>query len=238
VSGSSLFSASVHGACLGTPFANRIGIRLFLQEVTMALLDPGMTIDPTRFVGVLAAAWIAGSVWSHATAEEAEPVLTTQIAEEGSSIAWGQAVVVLDKPIDEVLSIVVDYANYVQFMPHFTKSKVIAQRGTRARVYMEVSVAKGAITLWGQLNIAERPEASNEHIVEASLLDGNIDAFNAQWKLTPVDGGARTLVVFRIYVDPDIPLPSSIFSRENERAAGQTLRALRVRLFEAPHGMT
>jgi hypothetical protein len=103
---------------------------------------------------------------------------------------------------------------------------------------MEVSVAKGAITLWGQLNIAERPEASNEHVVEASLLDGNIDAFNAQWKLTPVDGGARTLVVFRIYVDPDIPLPSSIFSRENERAAGQTLRALRVRLFEAPHGVT
>ncbi|MCZ6808011.1 MAG: hypothetical protein O7F08_13725 [Deltaproteobacteria bacterium] len=175
---------------------------------------------------------------SHATAEEAEPVLTSQIAEEGSKIAWGQAVVILDQPIDEVLAIVVDYANYVQFMPNFTKSKVIAQRGTRAMVYIEVSVAKGAITLWGQLNIAERPEASNEHIVEASLLDGNIDAFNAQWKLTPVDGGARTLVEFRIYVDPDIPLPSSIFSRENERAAGRTLRALRARVFETPHGTT
>jgi ribosome-associated toxin RatA of RatAB toxin-antitoxin module len=204
----------------------------------MALLDPGTTIDPRRFVGVLAAAWIAGSLWSHASAEETELVLTAQIAEEGSNIAWGQAIVVLDKPIEEVLPIVIDYANYVQFMPHFTRSKVLAQRGTRAMVYMEVSVAKGAFTLWGQLNIAERPEGSNEHIVEASLLEGNIDAFDAHWKLTPVDGGARTQVEFRIYVDPDIPLPSSIFSRENERAAGQTLRALRARLFQTPRGTT
>jgi len=204
----------------------------------MALLDPRMTINPTRFVGALAAAWIAGSVLSHATAEEAEPVLTAQIAEEGSNIAWGQAVVVLDKPIEEVLPIVVDYANYVQFMPNFTKSKVIAQRGTRAMVYIEVSVAKGAITLWGQLKIAERPKASNERIVEASLLEGNIDAFSAVWKLTPIEGGARTRVEFKIYVDPDMPLPSSIFSRENERAAGRTLQALRAHVFETPHGTT
>jgi hypothetical protein len=50
--------------------------------------------------------------------------------------------------------------------------------------------------------------------------------------LTPVDGGARTEVDFKIYVDPDMPLPSSVFSRENEKAAGNTLRALRTRVSE------
>jgi ribosome-associated toxin RatA of RatAB toxin-antitoxin module len=121
-------------------------------------------------------------------------------------------------------------------MPNFTKSKVLAQRGSRAMVYMEVSVAKGAFTLWGQLNLAEHPEDGESRVVEARLLEGNIDAFNASWTLTPVDGGARTQVDFRIYVDPDIPLPSSIFSRENERAAGRTVRALRARVFEGPQG--
>jgi len=67
-------------------------------------------------------------------------------------------------------------------------------------------------------------------------MEGNIDAFSASWALTPVDGGARTEVDFKIFVDPDIPLPSSIFSRENERAAGRTLRALRTRVFEGPEG--
>ena len=135
-----------------------------------------------------------------------------------------------------MLPIIRDYANYVQFMPNFTKSKVLAQRGSRAMVYMEVSVAKGAFTLWGQLNLAERPQDGESRVVEARLMEGNIDAFSASWTLTPVDGGARTEVDFKIFVDPDIPLPSSIFSRENERAAGRTVRALRTRVFEGPEG--
>lgn len=157
-------------------------------------------------------------------------VLTTQVDEEGSSISWGRAVAVIDKPIDEVLPVVVDYADYVHFMPNFTKSKVLAQRGHRAMVYMEVSVASGTLTLWGQLTLSERAGEGDARIVEARLVDGNMNAFSASWQLTPVDRGARTEVDFRIYVDPDIPLPSSVFSRENERAAGNTVRALRTRV--------
>jgi ribosome-associated toxin RatA of RatAB toxin-antitoxin module len=160
-------------------------------------------------------------------------VRTAQISEEGSSISWGHAVAVIDQPIEEVLPVVVDYANYVAFMPNFTKSKVLAQRGNRAMVYMEVSVASGAFTLWGQLKFSEGAAEGNTRVIEASLLEGNMDAFRASWRLTPVEGGARTEVDFKIYVDPDMPLPSAVFSRENERAAGKTIRALRTRLIEA-----
>jgi ribosome-associated toxin RatA of RatAB toxin-antitoxin module len=183
-------------------------------------------------------ALMAVSSSSPAAAVEAQDenteIRTAQIPEDGSSISWGQAVIVLNTPIKEVLPIVLDYANYVDFMPNFTKSKVLAQRGTRALVYMEVSVARGAITLYGQLNLAERPESGDVRVVEARLLDGNIDAFSARFTLTPVDGGTRTEIDFQIYVDPDIPLPSSVFSRENERAAGKTLRALQARVSEGP----
>ena len=183
---------------------------------------------------------VASAAASQVRAED-PAVLTSQILEEGSSIAWGHAIIEIDQPMEEVLPVVIDYANYVQFMPNFTKSRVLAQRGSRARVYMEVSVAKGAITLWGQLHIAERLESSAGHVVEvveAKLLEGNVDAFSAQWQLIPIDEGQRTRVDFRIYVDPDIPLPSSIFSRENERAAARTVRALQERIAEAPHGST
>ncbi|MGB5222418.1 MAG: SRPBCC family protein [Polyangiales bacterium] len=163
-------------------------------------------------------------------------IFTSQVPEAGSSISWGQAVIVMDKPIDEVLPIIRDYANYAQFMPNFTKSRVLAQRGSRAMVYMEVSVAKGAFTLWGQLSLAERPTEDQSHVVEAHLMEGNVDAFDARFTLTPLDGGTRTQVDFRILVDPAIPLPSSTFSRENEKAAGRTVRALRSRVFEGPQG--
>ena len=192
----------------------------------------------TLLLGALVGAWTFGAVPGHAAAAEAHAenagIFTMQIPEEGSDIAGGRAVIVVDKPIEEVLPIVLDYGNYVQFMPNFTKSKVLAQRGSRAMVYMEVSVAKGMYTLYGQLNLAERPQDGESRVVAGRLLDGNIDAFNASFKLTPVDGGARTEIDFKIYVDPDIPLPSSVFSRENERAAGRTVRALRARVAETP----
>jgi ribosome-associated toxin RatA of RatAB toxin-antitoxin module len=184
----------------------------------------------TTSIGLLAVALLLATSPVHAAGEA--DVRTAQIAKEGSNISWGHAVAVIDQPIDEVLPVVVDYGNYVHFMPNFTKSKVIAQRGNRAMVYMEVSVASGAFTLWGQLKLSESPAEGDTRVIEAYLLDGNMDAFSASWRLTPVDGGARTEVDFKIYVDPDMPLPSSVFSRENEKAAGNTLRALRTRVSE------
>lgn len=184
----------------------------------------------TISLGLLSAALVFTATSVRAAGEA--DVHTTQIAEEGSAISWGQAVGVIDKPLEEVLPVVVDYANYVHFMPNFTKSKVLAQRGNRAMVYMEVSVASGTFTLWGQLKLAEGTPEGETRVIEAHLLDGNMHAFSATWRLTPVDDGARTEVEFKIYVDPDMPLPSAVFSRENERAAGNTLRALRTRVIE------
>jgi len=203
--------------------------------------------EPTRramsqvlWIGSLLGTSLIGAAPGHAAAtdglEENAGIFTAQIPEEGSDIAGGRAVIVVDKPIEEVVPILLDYGNYVQFMPNFTKSKVLAQRGSRAMVYMEVSVAKGMYTLYGQLNLSERPLDGEARVIEGRLLEGNIDAFNASFKLTPVDGGVRTEIEFTIYVDPDLPLPSSVFSRENERAAGRAVRALRARIGETPGG--
>jgi ribosome-associated toxin RatA of RatAB toxin-antitoxin module len=187
-----------------------------------------------------AMAWTLGALPNHASAVEPHVenagIFTAQVPVEGSNIATGQAVIVVDQPIEEVLPIVLDYANYVHFMPNFTKSKVLAQRGTRAMVYMEVSVARGMYTLYGQLNLAERPRDGGSRVVEGRLVDGNIDAFDASFTLTPTEDGAGTEIDFKIYVDPDLPLPSSVFSRENERAAGRAVRALRARVAETLGG--
>ena len=191
-------------------------------------------------IGALLATWTLGAAPNRAAAVEPHVenagIFTAQMPVDGSTISSGRAVIVVDKPIEEVLPIVLDYANYVNFMPNFTKSKVLAQRGSRAMVYMEVSVAKGMYTLYGQLNMSESPQDGESRVVEGRLMDGNIDAFNASFRLTPVDGGARTEIDFNIYVDPDLPLPSSVFSRENERAAGRAVRALRARVAETPGG--
>ena len=144
--------------------SNRIARPGKLQEIAMQ--DTSQTLLRTTLqialAGALTSASTLGLMPSHAAAVEAHVenagIFTAQIPVEGSNIATGQAVIVVDKPIEEVLRIVLDYANYVRFMPNFTKSKVLAQRGSRAMVYMEVSVARGMYTLYGQLDLAERPQ--------------------------------------------------------------------------------
>jgi ribosome-associated toxin RatA of RatAB toxin-antitoxin module len=178
---------------------------------------------------------LAADADAEAKAENAG-IFTAQVPSDGSNIAGGRAVIVVEKPIDEVLPVLLDYNNYVDFMPNFTRSKVLAQRGSRAMVYMEVSVARGMYTLYGQLNLKDREGESGTRVVEGRLIDGNINAFNATFTLTPVRDGTATEIDFNIYVDPDLPLPSSVFSRENERAAGRAVRALRTRLDTANGG--
>ena len=159
------------------------------------------------------------------------PIVTRQVAAAGSSIASGEATAELGQSLESILPVLEDYAAYEEFMPNFRRSRVLAQRGTRARVYMEVSAAAGALTLWGQLDMRERADAESEaRIIEAQLLEGNIDAFVATWRLEPTEDGERTHVAFTIFVDPDLRLPSALISRENERAARRSIEALRTHL--------
>jgi ribosome-associated toxin RatA of RatAB toxin-antitoxin module len=152
------------------------------------------------------------------------------IPAEGAAVSWGRAVAVVDQPIDRVLEVVHAYDQYNQFIPHFRTSRILSRRGDDALVYMEVGVARDTVTLWGQMRILSHENQDRSRVVEATMMRGNMNQFRARWVLTPIDDGARTRVEFRILVAPDMPLPSSIFTQENVKAARKTVRALRERL--------
>lgn len=144
-----------------------------------------------------------------------------------SSVDWGEATAVIDAPFDSVAEVVRDYGEYKQFLPHFRKSRVLSERGPNALVYLQASVIKDTVTLWAQMRILERPGRGATRLIEADMMKGNMNKFSGRWELTPIDGGSRTLVKFRLLVDPDLPLPSSVFSKENRKSARKTLEALR-----------
>ncbi len=148
---------------------------------------------------------------------------------EGVDVSWGRAITVVDGPLDRVLAVVHAYERYHDLMPAFRTARVLSRRGDDALVYMEVGVARNTVTLWGQMRILTRENDDRSRVVEATMMRGNMNHFRARWVLTPVDGGARTRVEFRILVDPDMPLPSSIFTEENVKVARRMLRAVRDR---------
>jgi ribosome-associated toxin RatA of RatAB toxin-antitoxin module len=204
-----------------------------LKERRKATMTPTSPAKPR--ISALAAISLLGLATSGGAAASggllASPIMTRQVSESGSSIAGGEAEAELSQPLEAILPVLEDYAAYQEFMPNFRRSRVLAQRGPRARVYVEVSAAAGALTLWGQLDLRELVDEDRvARVIEAQLLEGNIDAFRATWRLEPSADGTRTRVAFQIFVDPDLPLPASLISRENERAARRTIEALRSHL--------
>ncbi len=201
----------------------------------------------SSFVAFVAVAWVASFTSAQpATTEQAaaaapsaaDLALAAELGEEirtgtansgASSVDFGTAVGVVEASSDRVMEIIHDYARYAEFMPHFQTSRVLSRRGTSAMVYMEVGIMRDSVTLWAQLRIRDRRQAGPSRVVEARMMQGNMDNFVARWKVTPLSEN-RSLVEFRLLVDPDLPIPASLATRENVKAARRSISALRTRL--------
>ena len=157
-----------------------------------------------------------------ASAEAPEP----EIKVSPVSNKAGRAEGVVEAPLDAVLKVVEDYGGYEKFMPHFRASRVLSSRGKSALVYMQASIAKDTMTLWAQLKITPKPNEGKKQVIEAKMVQGNMDAMFARWELTPVDS-THTMVAFQLLMDPKVPLPASFVQSENEKATQKTIRALR-----------
>jgi ribosome-associated toxin RatA of RatAB toxin-antitoxin module len=156
-------------------------------------------------------------------------IVTSKRPQPGTNVERGRAMVLIDAPADRVYEVIQNYALYKDFLPHFEISKVLSQRGASALVYVQLKIMKGAKTIWAELKIKPKQGNGSARMIEAKLMKGNLDHFEALWEVTPIDD-KRTLVSFEIMVDPDLPLPAGFVSDENAKSARKTLRALRERV--------
>ncbi len=160
------------------------------------------------------------------TAQRLGNRVAARSVDSDQSVGFGQATVVIDAPIDDVLAVVLDYGNYKDFMPHFTQSRVLSARGTSALVYMQVSAFHDTITLWANMRLRKRANIGDTQVVEGTMTSGNLDSFIARFEVTPLENG-KTLVLFRLLIAPDLPFPSGIMTDENVRNARRVVTALR-----------
>jgi ribosome-associated toxin RatA of RatAB toxin-antitoxin module len=188
---------------------------------------------PARAEGNLSAAVTAGS-GAHGVTALSDKIEQSNVPAAGSGVEWGRAEGTLAVGPEAVLAVLRDYGRYAGLFPYFEKSRVLSQRGTDAIVYLEAKILHGATTLWGQVRISAKAVADQTQVIEAKLMKGkgNMAQLLARWEVTPVMNGAGSHVVFQMLVDPDLPVPDSIISREMKNGAGQAFRALRRRVKE------
>lgn len=190
----------------------------------------------TCFVAIFALCTTWTSVCGASAAQSALPPAIKHLADgrieessfavKGTTILGGRAQAIVNAPVDKVMSAIFDYGNYAQFLPHFRTSKVLSKRGSNAIVYMEAFFIKNTFKVWIQESFRERASQGSTRVVEGKMLKGNVDRLDARWEVTPIDKN-RSLVVFQMLLDPDLPLPASIVSEQNTVAARRTIKALR-----------
>ena len=147
----------------------------------------------------------------------------------GTDVRMGHAQAIIDAAPNRVLAVVVDYSRYAEFMPHFKVSRVLAQRGPKAIVYLQAGILKDTVTIWAQLKVEASKQHGSTDVIEARMTKGNIEHMTARWELTPLDE-KHTLVSFQFLIDPDLPVPSSLVTNENVKASRRAVAALRRRL--------
>lgn len=150
-------------------------------------------------------------------------------SQKGTEVQSGKATGVVKAPFAEVMKAVQDYGHYKEFIPYCSASRVLAQRGMNAMVYLEAQVMRKTLTYWVQLKVFARRAKGSTVVIEARRINGNINRATARWELTPlVDGTTR--VSFELFVDPDLPIPDAIVTTQNGRTARKTISALRQRI--------
>jgi ribosome-associated toxin RatA of RatAB toxin-antitoxin module len=154
---------------------------------------------------------------------------TKQREQPRSRIRRGSALGVVDASVDKVMRVVLDYANYRRFMPHFQASRVLSRRGSDALLYIQVTALGGLATLWAEMRVRALEAATQTRVVLAHMIKGNLAQFEADWQVTPINA-TQTAVLFELCADPNFPLPfaSGLVSDQNESEARSTIVALRA----------
>ncbi len=135
-------------------------------------------------------------------------------AVRGSSIERVRGTIAVNAPIDRVRAVLFDFAQYPQFMPHYSKAGVLLTTPGGGRVVrMEIDQV---VHLWMQIVIGPPSTAAGIESYEGRLSAGNVKAFQPRWEIEPIEGG-RTRLRVESFLDPDLTLVPSSFVNSGAR---------------------
>lgn len=188
-------------------------VRLALRAVTLAGV---MTLSAT--------AW--GQTPAAAVPNGADVELSDEPA-EGTTVRRGVSRFVVQAPMAEVVRAFMDFPHYTELLPQVTTSRVVRRTRTGTEVYLQVDLGGNLGALWSRVRVTV-DRTPQRVTFQGTSLEGNVERFEFSARIDPVEGDpARTLLECRMLSIPQLPFPSTVFTRENRRAL--TMMANRVR---------
>ena len=148
----------------------------------------------------------------------------------GTDLVRGRSRVIVNAPVDVVRKHVLDYGTYSEFMPHYAASRVLGRTPSGGhQVYMKWVALHGAMKMWARFDMSSAQKKGEEETYRSKLVEGNVKAAKAIWRMSPVDK-THTKLSLEVFLQPRVPLPSSTLNDENVSGAQKGVAAMRDRI--------
>jgi hypothetical protein len=207
------------------------------QRVGDTMPSPLRLLRTTTLATVLSLSAAAGA--QPPTPPSAAPSLPNgaevELADEpvdGTTVRRGVSRFVVQAPMAEVVRAFMDYGHYTELLPQVTTSRVVRRTRAGTEVYLQVDLGGNLGALWSRVRVTV-DRTPQRVTFQGTSLEGNVERFEFSARIDPIEGDpARTLLECRMLSIPQLPFPSTVFTRENRRAL--TMMANRVRARMVP----
>lgn len=156
-------------------------------------------------------------------------VVTVAVPIAGSSLVRGRSTVTVAAPIHRVRTQILAFSRYPEFMPYYSKCRVIGPSPSGGRdVYMEVKALHGALQWWARLDVKRPAQVDGREVIDTSFIAGNVKELSARWAMKRIDD-AKTELMLEIFLEPKLPLPATLVNRENLDGSADGVLAMKAR---------
>lgn len=143
----------------------------------------------------------------------------------GGPVRAGGAAVLCQAPLAIVERLATDYGHYVNTIPRFQKSRIVAKKGTDTDVYLQVPILHGAATVWSLTRFGPPQRQGQSVFISGRMVEGNVEDFRGQWRLRGVND-TQTVVKMELLVVPKFPAPAKVITSELQGAAANAASSL------------
>ena len=143
--------------------------------------------------------------------------------------AWAAGVV--NAPMDKVWPVIRDCEHFAKFMPRTKESKLLGKSGDTMDCKTVISMPFPLSNLWAHVRSTTTEHPGGGFTRAWTLLKGNYKRNNGSWTALPWrDDPNRTLIVYRIDVDPDMFVPDAIIRSAQTGSLPKVFTAVRKRV--------
>lgn len=161
---------------------------------------------------------------------EAEPVAVP--IEGGAGLSRYRSTLTIAAPLEKVRETVLDFSPYPEFMPEYSKAKLLGRTATGARdVYMEMITLGGLVRLWFRIEVPKPVVEDGWEVYTSKYVEGNVKEAFASWRMRAKDPNTTELAL-EVFMQPNVPLPSSLLNDANRRGAGKGIYQMAQRILK------